>query len=75
MLVGFFDGFDPTGFITILHHHVSNEKSPGGCGGIQGIIQPNKMGILTSQYKDPYKPTSYVGIISSAISSDPGTLD
>ena len=36
---------------------MSNEKNPGCLGCIGDDILPNYMGILISQYKDPYKPT------------------
>ena len=38
--------------------HMSNEKKPWLVGLYRGIILPSFMGILISQYKDPYKPTS-----------------
>ena len=37
---------------------MSNEKSPACLGCIGDEILPNYIGILISQYKDPYKPTS-----------------
>ena len=38
---------------------MSNEKRAPGCLGCIGDeILPNHMGILISQYKDPYQPTS-----------------
>ena len=38
--------------------HLSNEKSPGCLGCIGNYITLCFKGILISQYKDPYKPTS-----------------
>jgi len=38
---------------------MSNEKRAPGCSGCIGDENlPNYIGILISQYKDPYKPTS-----------------
>ena len=37
--------------------HVSNEKNPG-CLDCIGDYTTQYMAIFTSQYKDPYKPTS-----------------
>ena len=42
---------------TVSHSHLSNEKNPGFLGCI-GDYTTQYMGILWSQYKDPYKPTS-----------------
>ena len=38
--------------------HKSTEEHPGCLGCIGDEILPKCMGILISQYKDPYKPTS-----------------
>ena len=40
-----------------LNYHLSNETNPG-CLGYIGDYTTQYVGILISQYKDPYKPTS-----------------
>ena len=53
------------GFMERLEKHfrplriqVNNQKTPACLSCIMGIILPNYIGILISQYKDPYRPTN-----------------